>query len=96
MKEPMRIPKTRAEAISAEADGKFLEAGLFWGLISAPRRSAHYLASHDIERSIQLIQRAKPDFEITERIMKSPGLQAAGLYSEYLEKVFRDVIPVDY
>jgi len=92
----MEIPRTRAEAISAEADGEFLPAGLFWGLISAPRRSAHYLAADDIGYSIQLIRKAKPDFDVPDFIMKSRGLQAAGKYSEYLKKVFRDVIePVE-
>jgi len=92
----MRIPYSRAEAISAEEHGKFLEAGLFWGLVSAPRRSAHYLADEDVRYSIRLIQKAIPRFEVPDYIMKSWGLQAAGKYSEYLEKVFRDVIPVDY
>jgi hypothetical protein len=92
----MNIPRTKAEAISAEADGEFLAAGLFWGLISAPRRSAHYLASDDIGYSIQLIRRARPEFEVPDYIMKSRGLQAAEKYSVYLKKVFRDVLePVE-
>jgi len=94
--ERVRIPYSRAEAISAEAGGDFLAAGLFWGLVSAPRRSAHHLAARDVERSVQLIRRARPEFEVPDYIMKSPGLQMSGKYSEYLEKVFRDVIPVDY
>jgi hypothetical protein len=92
----MRIPYSKAEAISAEADGDFLAAGLFWGLISAPRRSAHYLASDDIGYSIQLIRKAKPGFEVPDYIMKSRGLQAAQKYREYLKKVFLDVLePVE-
>jgi len=92
----MDIPRTRAEAISAEADGEFLAAGLFWGLVSAPRRSAHYLASDDVEYSIRLIRRARPEFEVPENIIRSPGLQAAEKYAVYLEKVFKNVLePVE-
>ena len=73
-------PQTRASALSAEADGDIVGAGLFWGLVSAPRRSAHHLALGDVEESAKLLQIAIP-----ENIQKSPGLQAARKWVAFLE-----------
>ena len=73
-------PQTRASAISAEADGDNVGAGLFWGLVSAPRRSAHHLAVGDVEESSRLL-----GIPIPENIQKSPGLQAARKWVAFLE-----------
>ena len=73
-------PQTRVSAISAEADGDSIGAGLFWGLVSSPRRSAHHLAMGDVEESSRLLGIAIP-----ENIVKTPGLQAARKWVAFLE-----------
>jgi hypothetical protein len=73
-------PQTRASAILAEADGDKVGAGLFWGLVSAPRRSAHHLAMGDVEESSHLL-----GIPIPENISKTPGLQTARKWVAFLE-----------
>ena len=55
-------PTTRAEAIECEELGDYLRAGIFWMLISAPRRSAHYLAERDVKESASLFGIPVPEY----------------------------------
>ena len=73
-------PSTKASALSADADGDGIGAGLFWGLVSAPRRSTHHLAMGDVEESSRLL-----GIPIPENIVKTPGLQAAQKWVAFLE-----------
>ena len=74
------FPHTRAEAIKAETFEDYIGAGLFWGLISAPRRHAHYLAYDDVEYSSYLLK-----IEIPEKYKNLKGLQLAEVWYNYLK-----------
>ncbi|MEM0143657.1 MAG: hypothetical protein QXL94_06870 [Candidatus Parvarchaeum sp.] len=55
-------PRIKREAIEEETLGHNLEAGCFWMMISAPRRSANYLAADDVFYSAKLFNIKVPDY----------------------------------
>ena len=73
---------TTAEAIADEANGNKISAGLFWGLISAPRRQSHGPAMADIEKSAELLNLKIPD-----NIQNMRGLQAKYAWAEYISGI---------
>jgi len=72
-------PRTRAQAQTAEAFNDYIGAGLFWGLISAPRRNSHWLARDDVLYSLELLGIDLPD-----RIMDLQGLELAKVWAGLL------------
>ena len=72
-------PGTVAEAQAARAAGDAVGAGLFEGLISAPRRTSHRLAAEDVSRSAALL-----GLELPAPIKGMRGLQAAEAWEAYL------------
>ena len=72
-------PGTIAEAQAARAAGDAVGAGIFEGLVSAPRRTSHRLAADDVARSASLL-----GLEIPASIRNMKGLQAAEAWEAYL------------
>lgn len=72
---------TKAEALSYRNSDP-IGAGLFWGLVSAPRRASHHLAKADVEHSSTLL-----GIQIPEDIMTAIGLQSALMWRDYLESL---------
>jgi hypothetical protein len=75
-------PKTVSQAIRAEAHDDLIGAGLYWGLISAPRRQAYYLAMNDCIESAKLLKLEK---EIPRKFNKLCGHEFAKAWGEYLK-----------
>jgi hypothetical protein len=76
------FPRTKAEAEWAESFDDFIGAGIFWGLISAPRRHSHRLAKDDVLYSAELL-----DLPLAANLQVLPGLQLAEFWAKLLEKI---------
>jgi len=76
------FPKTRAEALKSEFLNDSIGAGLFWGLISAPRRHSHSLAKNDVLRSMDLL-----GIDLPNDIFNLPGLVLAQIWYESLKNL---------
>ena len=75
-------PKTAPQAIRAEALDDLIGAGLYWGLVSAPRRKPYYLAMYDCIESAKLLKLEK---EIPRKFNKLCGHEFAKAWGEYLK-----------
>ncbi|MFP3257618.1 MAG: hypothetical protein RXO36_07450 [Candidatus Nanopusillus acidilobi] len=75
-------PRTRAEAEWAESFEDYVGSGIFWGLISAPRRNSHRLAKDDVLYSAELL-----DLPLAANLQALPGLQLAEFWSLLLQKI---------
>jgi hypothetical protein len=76
------FPQTKAEALKSEFLNDFIGAGLFWGLVSAPRRHSHSLAKNDVIRSIDLL-----GLDLPNDIFNLPGLVLAQIWYECLKNL---------
>jgi len=74
--------KTKAEAEYYEAFEDYVGAGIFWGLISAPRRASHRLAKDDVFYSAELL-----DLPLAANLQILQGKQLAEFWAKLLEKI---------
>jgi hypothetical protein len=76
------FPRTKAEATFAESFGDYVGAGIFWGWISAQRRSSNRLAADDCIYCFELLDIPVPRWIINDL----PGLKLAEFTEKLLEK----------
>jgi len=74
--------KTKAEAKYYETFEDYIGAGIFWGLVSAPRRKSHFFAKGDVLYSAELL-----DLPLAADLQALPGLQLAEFWVKLLEKI---------
>jgi hypothetical protein len=74
--------KTKAEAEYFEAFEDYVGAGIFWGLISAPRRASHRLAKDDVFYSAELL-----DLPLAANLQILPGKQLAEFWAKLLSSL---------
>ena len=74
--------KTKAEAKYFKTFEDYIGAGIFWGLISAPRRASHRLAKSDVLYSAELL-----DLPLAADLQALPGLQLAEFWAKLLKKI---------
>jgi len=75
-------PRTRAEALYFEKFGDYIGAGLFYGLVSAPRRHSHQRAKSDVFYSAELL-----DLPLAADLQILLGLQLAVFWEKLLKKI---------
>ena len=83
MAEDGNFAQTRADSISDFQNGNHASAGLFLGLVSAPRRMSHAAAWADVSDSAHLL-----NIEIPENIRGMKGIQAAQQWEKFLREGF--------